>query len=339
MFSNPCRRNWNTRPNLYDDRLLLGASEDLSMAEAHEWKYIDPMRTDPSRKGMLLSNEIEMFRKKNLLISEGFKPENLRPAAYTLRIGPKFVDSKGRVGQLDATKENYFKMEPNSIVYVSTLEKLDLPHYIAARFNLRVKWVYRGILLGTGPQVEPGYRGYLSCPLYNLTDRPIKIEYAQDFATIDFERTTNFCPGASAQQILAAKISGDEFDRVGHGGEEYLLFKKEYPPLKLLPDHDVVSSLFELSQEVRTWRNIGIGFAVSFFALTLTLLSFGSNAYRQVSDLGKQVGDLSSNLRDDHKDLATTQEDLKTTKDKLIAMEKAIQALETKLNALTRKKP
>jgi deoxycytidine triphosphate deaminase len=266
------------------------------MAEASEWKYIDPKRDDPSRKGMLLSNEIEMFRKSDLLISEGFKPENLRPAAYTLRIGSKFVDSKGRIGKLDADKKNYFKMEPNSIVYVSTLEKLDLPYYIAARFNLRVKWVYKGILLGTGPQVEPGYRGYLSCPLYNLTDRPIKIEYAQDFATIDFERTTNFCPGAKMQQIQDGKTSGDEFDRVEHEGQEYLLFKKEYPALKLLPDHDVVSSLFELAQEVRTWRNIGIGFAVSFFALTLTLLSFGTNAYRQVSDLAKQVNDLNSNL-------------------------------------------
>src|ERR1700685_5541 len=68
--------------------------------------------------------------------------------------------------------------------------------------------------------------------------------------------------------------------------EEYLVFKqKEYKPLALLPDHDVISSLFELSHEVKTWRNIGIGFAISFFALTLTLLSFGANVFRQVSDL------------------------------------------------------
>jgi len=307
------------------------------MVDASEWKYIDPKRDDPSRKGMLLSNEIEMFRKNNLLICEGFKPENLRPAAYTLRVGPKFVDSKGRIGKLDATKKNYFKMQPNSIVYVSTLEKLDLPYYIAARFNLRVKWVYRGILLGTGPQVEPGYRGYLSCPLYNLTDRPIKIEYAQDFATIDFERTTNFCPGAALAQIQEARTIGEEFDKVTLAGQEYLLFKKEYPPLKLLPDHDVISSLYELSQEVRTWRNIGIGFAVSFFALTLTLLSFGTNAFRQasdlakqVSDLAKQVNDLSSSLRDDHKDLQILREEGKITQERILKVDKELQAVQSK---------
>jgi deoxycytidine triphosphate deaminase len=113
------------------------------MSAVHDWKYIDPKRNDPSRKGMLLSNEIEFFCQNKLLIADDFEVKNLRPAAYTLRIGPKFVDSKGRIGQLDEKKKTYFKMEPNSIVYVSTLEKLDLPHYIAARFNLRVKWVYR----------------------------------------------------------------------------------------------------------------------------------------------------------------------------------------------------
>ena len=312
------------------------------MAGTHEWKYLDPKRSNPDRKGMLLSNEIEMFQKKDLLISKEFTVENLRPAAYTLRIGSKYVDSKGRVGQLDEKKKNYFKMEPNSIVYVSTLEKLDLPYYIAARFNLRVKWVYRGILLGTGPQVEPGYRGYLSCPLYNLTNRPIKIEYGEDFATIDFERTTNFCPGAaSVDQILEEKTQVKDFDKIVHGGEEYLLFNKEYKPLTLLPDHDVISSLFELSQEVRTWRNIGIGFAVSFFALTLTLLSFGSNAYRQTSDLSKQVNDLNSNTRDDHKDVQIFQEQLrilkegiKTDQEKFTKMDAEIQFLQARLARL-----
>jgi deoxycytidine triphosphate deaminase len=301
------------------------------MAEVHEWKYVDPKQKDSGRKGMLLSNEIEMFRQKKLLIADDFEPKNLRPAAYTLRIGPKFVDSRGRVGQLDDKKKTYFKMEPNSIVYVSTLEKLDLPYYIAARFNLRVKWVYRGILLGTGPQVEPGFRGYLSCPLYNLTDRPVKIEYGQDFATIDFERTTDFCKAATVEQIQAGLKPERELESIEWQGEKYLVFsQKEYPPLKLLPDHDVLSSLFELSQEVRTWRNIGIGFAISFFALTLTLLSFGANAYRQVSDVANQVNDLKSASRDDQKDVRLSQEEIRDLKVKLADVEKQVQTLQAK---------
>ena len=259
------------------------------MATIHPWKFVDPKRTNPNRKGMLLSNEIDLFRQNNLLVETDFTDKNLRPAAYTLRIGKKFIDSEGKPGEL-SEKNLHFTMEPNSIVYVSTFEKLNLPYYIAARFNLRVKWVYKGILLGTGPQVEPGYRGYLSCPLYNLTSSPIRITYQEDFATIDFERTTDFCPDSSAEEISQAIEHEDEFDKLKLHGQSYVLFKqKEYPALKLYPGFDVLSSLAEMEQEVRTWRHIGIAFAVSFFALTLTLLGFGSSVLRQTNDFTNEV--------------------------------------------------
>lgn len=296
------------------------------MDEVHEWKYVDPKRKDSSRKGMLLSNEIEMFRQNKLLIADEFVEKNLRPAAYTLRIGEKYIDSKGKPGKLD-DENPYFVMEPNSIVYVSTYEKLNLPYYIAARFNLRVKWVYKGILLGTGPQVEPGYCGYLSCPLYNLTNSPIRITYREDFATIDFERTTDFCPNAPFDKIRESIACGDEFDKLESAGQTYVLFKqKEYPPLKLYPGFDVLSSLSEMEQEVRTWRHIGIAFAVSFFALTLTLLSFGSNIFRQTSDVTNETKTIRSSLQNSDTAAKQTQLDLNLLKEKVAALEKAAQA-------------
>jgi deoxycytidine triphosphate deaminase len=299
------------------------------MDEVHEWKYIDPKRKDSSRKGMLLSNEIEMFRQKNLLIADEFIEKNLRPAAYTLRIGTKFIDSKGKPGKLDDNNSS-FVMEPNSIVYVSTYEQLNLPYYIAARFNLRVKWVYKGILLGTGPQVEPGYRGYLSCPLYNLTNSPFRITFREDFATIDFERTTDLWGNASLDEIKESIECGDEFDKVKWGEETYLLFKqKEYPPLKLLPGYDILSSLSEMEQEVRTWRHIGIAFAVSFFALTLTLLSFGSNVFRQTSDLTSETKIIRSSLQSSETAAKQAQHELDLLKEKVAAMEKITQAKQT----------
>jgi deoxycytidine triphosphate deaminase len=296
------------------------------MPPIHEWKYVDPDMESPDRKGMLLSNQIKKYCEKGLLIAEEFQPKNLRPAAYTLRIGDRYVDSNGKPGVLDKQKRPYFEMEPNSIVYVSTHEKLDLPYYIAARFNLRVKWVYKGILLGTGPQVEPGYRGYLSCPLYNLTDRPIRIIYEEDFATIDFERTTDFCRGQAVEEIESAIKKGEELDEIEIGGETFLVFKqKEYPRLKHLPGYDVLSSLFEMQREVRTWRNIGIGFAVSFFALTMTLLAFGSNVFRQTSDLANESKALQLRVQSSDDEAKQTQKDLQALTEKVAALEKVTQ--------------
>jgi hypothetical protein len=78
------------------------------------------------------------------------------------------------------------------LIYIRFFEEINLPFYIIARFNLRVKQVYRGLLLGTGPQVDPGFRGHLNCPIHNFTDEPKRIRFREALATIDFEKTTTF---------------------------------------------------------------------------------------------------------------------------------------------------
>jgi deoxycytidine triphosphate deaminase len=250
--------------------------------EAHPWKTQDPYQKELDRKGMLLSNQIHRFcTEARLLISENYTETRLQPAAYTLTIGSKYVDSNGKGGVL-SKKNPSFVMEENSIVYVSTAESLDLPYYIAARFNLRVTWVYKGILLGTGPQVEPGFRGPLSCPLFNLTNRPVTITLGQEFATIDFERTTNF-PDKGPAEVAASMSDNGKLEQVIVGGEKFLLFKQRaFTALEKYPDYGIVSSLVEMSKEVKTWRNIGIGIVISFFALTLTILGLQNNLLREV---------------------------------------------------------
>jgi hypothetical protein len=52
--------------------------------------------------------------------------------------------------------------------------------------------VYKGLLLGTGPQVDPGFEGNLFIPLHNFTTTKIKIHLNQYFVSIDFLHTTLF---------------------------------------------------------------------------------------------------------------------------------------------------
>src|SRR5258708_37171627 len=106
--------------------------------------------------------------------------------------------------------EPFFYMEPSSIVFVSIAETLDLPYYIVARFNLRVKWVYKGILLGTGPQVEPGFVGRLSCPLFNLTGQKVKMKLGDEFATIDFERTSGLCEASDLHTVKGNRVEREQ---------------------------------------------------------------------------------------------------------------------------------
>jgi deoxycytidine triphosphate deaminase len=283
----------------------------------HEWKSRDPDANQPDRKGMLLSDQIHKFASDpvNLLIAENYSPKMLRPAAYTLTIGDDYVDHRGRRRKL-SEKQPSFEMEPNSIVFVSIREKLDLPYYIAARFNLRVDWVYKGILLGTGPQVEPGFRGFLSCPLYNLTNRSVLITRKDEFATIDFERTTKFVDKTPAE--IAAKTSRDKkLDLYEEDGRRFLLFKQELMmPLEKYPkDYKIISSLDELSREVKTWRAIGIGIAVSFLALSITLLGLHNTLLRDSLGNAKDLIQLKQ-------DVSTLQERVHSLQEQLAATEK-----------------
>lgn len=263
----------------------------------HPWKAQDPDWGVPDRKGMLLSDQISKFCGKNLLIATGYNETRLRPAAYTLTIGPNYRDANGIPGTL--TEQNsWYEMPPNSIVFVSIAESLDLPYYIAARFNLRVDWVYKGVLLGTGPQVEPGFRGNLSCPLYNLTSRPHIITLGQEFATIDFERTSNFVNQTPHSVHEKLKHHGKVWSYKPSPDSEFLLFdQKQLKPLGKYPeDYKIVSSLVQMASELALWRKIGIAVVVSFIALTLALLNLQSNLMRETVTNAKDLAQLKGQI-------------------------------------------
>src|SRR5205807_480724 len=49
---------------------------------------------------------------------------------------------------------------------------------------------YKGLLWVGAAQVDAGFRGYLSCPLYNLSNRDVEVAYGDEVAVIDFVTTT-----------------------------------------------------------------------------------------------------------------------------------------------------
>jgi hypothetical protein len=179
----------------------------------------------------------------------------------------------------------------------------------------------KGVLLGTGPQVEPGYNGYLSCPLYNLTNRPIRIRRGEEFATIDFERTSDFCKGKPWEEIKSQVEKGEKLNKLVLDGETYLLFHQEpFKALQHLPDYDVISSLVQMANEVRTWRHIGIGIVISFFAIALSLLAFNTNIYRELNTNTRELAELNG--------------ETKGTVNNVVKLEQSIRSLDERIHSL-----
>jgi deoxycytidine triphosphate deaminase len=97
--------------------------------------------------------------------------EKLKLASYEVDLGGPYVywDETGARISDEIGPGEPFELKSMSIAFVSLAPMFRVPNYLALRFNLRISHVYRGLLLGTGPLVDPGFHGRLSLPLHNLT--------------------------------------------------------------------------------------------------------------------------------------------------------------------------
>jgi deoxycytidine triphosphate deaminase len=110
----------------------------------------------------------------------------LKPASCGIPLGGRYIywryeglgsERKRELVKIDRQlgSDGEVELPANSIVYATLAPTFRLPDYIAARFNLSINFVYRGLLVGTGPLVDPGFQGRLSIPLHNLTAYPCKV--------------------------------------------------------------------------------------------------------------------------------------------------------------------
>lgn len=146
---------------------------------------------------VLLSNEIKDRCQKAPLLIDPFKDDDdhLKPASYHLSIGHQV-----RIDGVDYTlsADNPVReIPPHGTAMISTRERLNIPNDLIARWNIKVKEVYYGLVWVGGPQVDPGYEGPLICPVFNLSTRPYRLEYGKPLFTIDFVKTTPFIAGKS----------------------------------------------------------------------------------------------------------------------------------------------
>jgi len=151
---------------------------------------------DNSCGSVLLSNEIINLCRNVPPLIDPFYPEKekglLKPASYHLRIGDK-IRIEGQDYEL-STEKNVQHIPAHGMAIIKTFERINMPNNLIGRWNLKVKKVYEGLLWVGGPQVDPGYSGFLFCPVYNLSETPYKIVFGDPLFTIDFVKTTPFDP-------------------------------------------------------------------------------------------------------------------------------------------------
>jgi deoxycytidine triphosphate deaminase len=309
---------------------------------AEEYLWSDP---DPSSQGILLSDRIQFYVQAFGLI-DPFDQAHLAPASYDLSLGKdcwcaQYTKDTGRSTR-ELPSGSDLIIEPNSIVYVTSGEVLRLPFYLTARFNLRLRLLHEGLLVGTGPQVDPGFRGRLSVPLHNVSSQRIALRAGERFAVIEFQQTTPFpsC-GKGARRERDVRSDGEALAIKGLGGHPCITFPTRsldrQPVERYVPGGKLASSSLEgavadihhleekVERDLSDFRShIKTLSLVSYIAVAVVALSF-VGYFWSVVNWNKSVNEAA----------ARAEEQIKTLTADRASMQVRIQELERRQDAIS----
>lgn len=306
----------------------------MSTEALPDYSWIDP---DKNISGVLLSDAIAFYVEKANLI-ENHDPACIKAASYALRLGSLYYQD-GKFGKLKEGEPLILKS--NSLTFVSMLEKVNIPLYMIARFNLKIDLIYQGILLGTGPQVDPGFRGNLSCPLHNISNNDVELRYGERFATIDFIKTSHFPSAKELPEIedLSLDKLYERYEKTGvpgYGGKKCVLFPIDKLKRRTLenyipPGRIFLSSLKDFEKKFRLSRNINWGVGIALFAILLTLIFAGAGLWWNQFEYFKTLRDQLDAQISRNSDLAGSNDH---AQQKLLQMESRIGKIESELAGL-----
>lgn len=233
----------------------------------------------------------------------------VKPASYEMRPGRSFFvyDQTGELREQKLKLEGeraYIRLPANSITFVSTEETFRLPNYIAARFNLRIKHVHRGILLGTGPLIDPGYNQPILIPLHNLTDEEHFIALDEGLIWVEFTKTWPAPKHADAYTRWAGRPSFQP-RKNRKGFRDYLFAAGNGRPIR-----SSITSVKEVARRAearvdrfgRSIRNFGLvgiaGLVFTVASLLYPTLALVFSANQQSVSLQQQVDELKRTVLD-----------------------------------------
>jgi deoxycytidine triphosphate deaminase len=236
-----------------------------------------------------------------------FSPGSLKPASYEVAVGNKAVywDDKGEKKELVNLKnKEIIPLKRNSITFVDVDITFFLPYYIAARFNLTITHVHRGLLLGTGPLVDPGFCGKIMIPIHNLTNNDYEIESGEPLITVEFTKLT-------PDELLESKPHVEAWYKKNLNKNDFTFsdyFKRALPLGIGKVESSLSGTLAEARKQISSFeafRNIAIIGSIAIFvaiaALVITSVGVVSDANKNISDVANNKSyepmDLSSYSR------------------------------------------
>lgn len=135
---------------------------------------------------MLMTDEmIRSAIQGGMLQIDNFSDSHLQPASYDARLGEEAITSSQRE-KINPAKKGLLTIPAGDFALVTTHERFEMPADIAGHIGLRSHYSKKGLALLSGPQIDPGFKGFLVIGLSNLSPRDVTIPYKERFCTIEF---------------------------------------------------------------------------------------------------------------------------------------------------------
>lgn len=293
--------------------LALSAPLTEAQARADQYRNVDPFPQIP--RALLAGPHIEEYARRTAMIFPAYgikrtghegRKGALKTASYETQPGGTLIyfDEKDRVvrKKLSADKHGSICLPANSITFVSTRDRFFLPNYIALRFNLRIKHVHRGILLGTGPIVDPGYNKEILIPLHNLTDSDYYISTDEGLIWIEFTKTSadyKPFPKMTNPKELAFEADDELPENTKKDIEEYL-FKANngFPIRSSIPKAivEATDAVETTSKRIAILQGVGIlalvSLVIGLVSVFVSMLTLVSNTQSALRALEQRVANL-----------------------------------------------
>ena len=187
------------------------------------------------------------------------------------------------------------QLPANSITYLHLGTIFRIPDYMAARFNLAIREIHRGLLVGTGPLVDPGFVGQLFVPLHNLTSNEYSVKFGEPLVWVEF---TKLSPNPawhspSSERRVADYVPFPERKLKRKTPALYLDHANDGKPVASSIPEEVERAMVvaneasdRVQRVVRTLRNIGIvGSVLAVLAVLLPMINLVSDTNARIDSL------------------------------------------------------
>ncbi len=172
----------------------------------------------------LSSSDIKKYISKKQIKIKPFKNIQVQSAAYDLRLHTNFrVFRNDSVTHIDVKRQfdvtemvkvkpgGAFVIHPGQFLLASTYEHVTLPSDIVGILEGRSSLGRLGLIVhATAAFVDPGFSGFLTFEMSNISNLPIKLYAGMRVAQLGFVKTTNPVEVPYGKRKLKSKYQGQE---------------------------------------------------------------------------------------------------------------------------------